>query len=877
MKRAVAGWLLRFAAGLVPRTERRAWLEEWSAELHALDHAPTGDADSGPELPDPLRFAAGALPHAVWLRSEAWSPRGLLDDQRLALRMMGRAPAFAAGAMLTLALGIGVNGAIFSLVNGLVLRAPPGIVDAERLVQIGRVTEDPSADLAWGTFSWPNAQLVAEESNGVFRQVAGYSLAQFSVGEGPEADVVFGHFVTGSWFDLLGSTPALGRLVQPGDDQTIGGHPVMVVSHGLWMRRWGGDPDLVGRSVLLDGAPYEVIGVAPEGFVGVHTVGLRPEVFLPAVMNPGYRGDLPFGSWRWSWLNMVGRLADGADEVAAESTADLWTQRMRAAHPDNAEARVVLSPGVGVDPYSQSQTDDITRILILIVGVVLLLTCASVANLQFARATHRTPEMAVRTAMGGGRGRLARQLLVESGLLSIGATLVSVPLVLAVVNVIPGFLPLQLVSSIAPDARVWAFLLGVGGATALVCGLAPAWLAARATVAASLRDGTASAQGRRTRIRDGLVVAQLALSLGLVAGTGLLARSVMAAADADPGFESRGLRAAFVRLSFDEWNATSSVPFVEGVTQALERLPGVRSVAVGTQLPVAGGQSMASAAPSGRPDEEVQVELAAVGPGYFETLQIPMLSGRPIGDFAAEGERVAVISRDLAERFWPGEDAVGRTLAGDPEWRVVGVAEDVRMRSLRSEANPALYVPFTQAWQPGLAFAVAGAPGAAADGEGIRQAIQTVAPDIRVGIVDVRSAVLGALDDTRTIGLLVAAFAGLAVLLSGVGLYGLVAIGAARRIREFGIRVALGARPESVMRLILGRAGLLAVLGTALGVFVAVGVGRGLGALLFETSPVDPVAFAAAAVLLVGSMGVAAWLPARRAARVDAVDCLREG
>ncbi len=859
--------LVAWSARLVPHDERPRFREEWLAELRSLE----GVEAAGPtRLPSPLAFARGAVVHALWLRLEGWRSGGLGDDLRLAVRSLRRAPAFAVVAVTTLALGIGAAGTLATLVYTLTARPLPG-VEADGLVQIGRLTDD---GLPWGSFSWRSAQLVMEDPGPAFEQVAGFSLHQFRVGDGPGSEAAFGHFVTGNWFQVLGTRPALGRLLGPSDDVVIGGHPVVVLAHGFWERRWGGTPDVVGRTVPIDGVPYEVVGVAPAGYVGVHHTGFAPDLFVPAVMNPGYGGDLPFDSWRWSWLSLVGRTRGGGDSGSLASAEAALTERHRRAAEVNEGARIVLEPGVGVDPWSRASIDRLSRMLSVFVGLVLLLTAASVANLALARATGRDGEFSVRSALGAGRGRLGRELLLESGMLSVVAAVLAVPLVFLLIGGVPAVVPVDLLTSLRPDARVWAMVGGMALVAAVINGAGPAWFAMRATRGAA-RRGRDERRGPG-RIRSLLVVVQLGVSLGLVAGVGLLVRSVSEGAAADPGFESRDLRAVFLRLSFDDWDAEPSVPLVQDAVRRLEELPGVRSAAVGTQVPVAGGQSMGSVAPAGRPDDELQVEFTAVGPGYFETLGIGVREGRVPGDFGTESEPVMVVSRELADRFWPGESPVGRRMEGTPGWRVIGVADDVQLRTLRARPNPGVYVPFEQAWQPGLAFAVSttgdGGPGPAA----LEEAVEAAAPGLEARAVDVRSALLGTLDDTRRIGGVVAGFAALALLLASVGLFGVVSMVAQRRTREFGIRIALGARPDAVVALTLRRAWGLALAGISLGLLVAWGVGRSLDSVLYRVSPLDPLALAVAGVVLAATATAASWWPARRAGRVDPVSCLRE-
>lgn len=866
--------VLWIASRVVPRLQRERWCEEWRSELGALAHA---RAQGRRDVPGPLRFVLGAIPHAIWLRIDGWQVHELGRDVRMAARALITSPGFSLAVILTLALGIGANGSMFSLVNTLALRAPPGIAEPSGLVQIGRSSVEADD---WNAFSWRNLQWLRDEAPS-FETVEGWSLAQFAVGEVPETDYVFGHFVTGGWFDMLRTRPHAGRLIDSNDDLRPGAHPVVVLGHGFWVNRFGADPAVVGETMTLDGARYEVIGIAPPGYVGLHSTGFAPQLFVPAMMNPGYQGSLPFDSWRWSWVNTVGRLRPDVDAGQAGAGLDALSQRMREAHPDNAEVAIRQVAGVGLDPVTRDKTTDIAKMLVLLVAMVGVLTCTNVANLFVARAAGRETEEGIRLALGAPRARLVRRLFAESTLLSVAATAVAIPALIGAASLLPRWLPLDIIGSLEPDGRVWGYLAALGLATALVFGVVPAWMTARRRPIGVLREGAATRRAGRTRLQSGLVVIQLGVSVALITGSALLARSLGAARAADPGFESRGLFAGFIALQGAVDSEAEAITRLDAVLDRLAEGPGVRAATVATQLPIAGGQSMGSAAPEGRSDEEIQVELNAVGPRYFETLGIPLVSGRAIAALDGEPERVVVINESLARHFWPDTDPVGQFLAGNPGWRVVGVVPDVRMRSLRAPANPAIYVPLAQDLQGRVAVVVsasdASSPGAEAARDRLLEALGAEFSDVRVSPVDVRAAVLETMADTRAMRTLIAVFALLALALAVVGLYGLVAYGAARRAREFGVRIALGARPGSVVALVLRNVGTLAALGLAVGVVLSISVGRALRGLLFGVSAVDPLAMAAAITTLIGACFVAAWLPARRASRVDPVVSLRDG
>ncbi len=864
--------LLALAGLLTPAARRQEWREEWAAELDALEAA---RASGTKGLPTRLGFVAGAFPHALWMRTEGWTMDSVLHDVRYAGRLLRRAPGFTAVAALTLALGIGANASIFSLVNGLVLRAPAGVEAPERMVQVARSYE---SDPRWDNFSWPALQLIGREAR-TLSGVAGYQGGAFAVGRGIDTERVFGEYVTGSYFDVAGVRPHVGRLIQPGDDVEPGGHPVVVLSHGLWTRRYGGDPELVGRTIPIGNQPYEVIGVTPPGFSGVESIGTPPQLWIPTMQHPGFGGQLVFEEWGASWIDVVGRLAEGVSFEEAEASMELVSARLREAAAVHEDILVLIAPGVGLDPEEAVEARQLSTILLLIVGVVLLVTCTNVANLSLARATGRRSEVAVRMALGAGRSRMIRQLVTESALLAALATLAAVPIVLAAGSVLPAVFPYTLSVSVHADTRVYAFLGATGVLAGLLFGLAPAWAVSRRDAIVALREGSATGGRTRTRLRDVLVVSQLGLSLGLVAGAALLGRSVLNARTAEPGFEPVGLSATAIDLfSTGRYDAEGGAAFLAALHAEASEAPGVRSATLANQMPIAGGHSRASVRPAGRDDLGFEAEYVVVGPDYFETLGIPIVRGRALRGFDDEPERVVVVNEALASMFWPGQTAVGQEVErGGERWRVVGVAGDVQMRSLRARPNPAVYYPAQHAYSPWMILHVSGEGGRSVDADMLRGVVAGLDPALPVtGVTDLHSALTASMGETRTIGWLVALFAGLAMVLAVVGLYGLVSYGAAERVREIGIRIALGARPESLVRLILARGIAIAILGVGVGFAVSLGLGSALRGLLFGVGQNDPTTLVGASVVMLSVAALAAWIPARRASRVDAAVSLRD-
>ncbi len=869
---ALRAGLLRLAALLVPRRERAEWLEEWRGELAALDEA-RGRGTRG--LPGPWRFVVGAIPHAVWTRAEGWTMGSLWTDLRYAARTLRRAPGFTVMAVLTLALGIGANGAVFSVVNTLLFRPPPAVQEPERLVQIARSYEDAPR---WDNWSWPAYRLMREEARS-FSGIAGVSASSVVLGTGVDAVQLSADLVSGSYFQVLGTQPYLGRLLGPRDDLRPGEHPVVVLGHGLWTRRFGADPGIVGRTVTLGAVPYEVVGVAQPGFVGAATVGTPPDLWLPTMQYPGYYGELPFERWGWSWIDIIGRLEEGATLAEAEADARLFTDRLRAANPEGGTILALVGPGARLDPQERTTARTLSVLLLAVVGAVLLLACSNVANLFLARTEARRTELGVRVALGAGRARVGRQLLTESLLLAALATLVAVPLVGLVSRPLVAVLP-PLALSTDPDPRVWLFTGAMGIVAGVLFGVVPSWSLGSGDLMTSLREGGGRVRPGRTRFRDALVVLQVGISMALVAAATLLGRSMMNARDAHPGFDPEGVAVAFADLAAtgrydDEEDGRA---FLRRVAELAQARPEIQAAAVANQAPVVGGHSRATVRPADQPDHEgFEAEYIAVGADYFETLRIPVREGRALGGPEEEADRVVVVNEALARLFWPQGRAVGRRLAGEPGWRVVGVVGDVQMRSLRDAPRPAVYYPAAHLYQAGMALHARGTVPPARLQRILREVVARADPELPVSsTVALRSALTRSLRETRTLGWLTGTFGALALLLAAAGLYGLVSFGVSQQIRELGVRKALGAEPGALVRMVMARGAGLALAGVGLGLAAAWAVGRALSGLLFGVEPLDaPSLVLSAGVLLVTAL-LAAWVPARRASRVDALISLRE-
>jgi putative ABC transport system permease protein len=869
-------FILKLVALFVPADRREEWMEEWVAELDAL--AEMGREGRAGGYPGLMSFVVGSVPHALWLRMEGWTMESVGQDLRFAVRILRRTPGFTVVAAVTLALGIGANAGIFSLVNGLMLRPPAGIEDPDGLVQIARSYDEAPR---WDNWSYPAAELIRDASP-LLSELAGYSNGSFVLGRGDDTEPVGGQYVTGSYFGALGVRPLLGRLIGPEDDLTPGAHPVAVLSHGLWMRRFGGSSEVIGTVLPVGSFPYEIIGVAPGEFAGIDALGSSPEMWVPSMQRARSNGGSLHDQWGSSWIYLFGRLREGTAYEAAKASMDAVTMRLREASDLNEDIRVLMASGVGLSPEERTEGEQVVFLLSGIAALVLLLTCANVGNLFLTRATARVGELSLRQALGAGRGRLVRQLVTESVVLGLVATVVAVPIVNGVSRVIPSIFPFPMTVSVAPDVRVYLFLLIVGVAAGVLFSAVPAWSVARHDVSKVLREAGTTGGRSRTRLRDALVVGQLAVSLGLMSGSALLGRSIMNAQSADPGFNPDGVLVGSLNLSstgrFDE---TTAVEFQSRLLDELKGMPGVISVAIANQAPILGGHSRATVRPADRLDDPsagFEAEYITVTPGYFETLEIPVVRGRTIREPAQEPEPVVVVNESLANLFWPGLDPLGQEVGGrDQPRRVVGVVADVQMRSLRNPGMPAVYYPYHQEPELFLTVHVKVQGVTTARTPALRNAVANVDPEVPLlSVADLRDGLGRSLAETRTFGLLVSVFAGLAAVLSFIGLYGLISHGVSQRAREMGIRIALGAAAGVITRLVLARGVMLAAIGIGLGLGVSLILGRALESVLFGVDPSSPWTFGAAALLLFAASMAAAWVPARRATRVDAAVSLRD-
>jgi predicted permease len=808
--------------------------------------------------------------------------RSFLADARFALRGLRRSPGFTAVAVLTLALGMGATSAIFTVVDGVLLRPLP-YRDPDRIVTVlhgGNGPVAPANYLDWRAGSRSFASTAAAQAWGTTL-----------TGRGPAESIAPALQVTADLFAVLGVPAALGRTFRPGEDQP-GAARTVVLGHRLWQRLFAADPQIVGQTLVLDGTPHQVIGVMPAGFEFAPFWVRNAELWAP--LDLGARRQDRNGES----LRVFARLAPGVSraEAQAETTA-LW-QRLARQYPGDTRADVVIG---SLHDKAVGKVRRPLLVLLAGVGFVLLIACANVANLLLARAAGRRKEMGIRTSLGAGRGRLVRQLLTESLVLALAGGALGLLLAHTGVQVLLALGPRDLprLESIALDGRVLAFSAAVCLGTGLVFGLAPA-LAISRDLQGSLRDGGRGATEGigRHRARGLLVVSEMALAMVLLIGAGLMIRSFARLRAVDPGFDPRGVISVSVPQPSLGDPLTPLTPelrlqraaqrrdFARVLLARMRALGGVASAGGINHLPISGDLWMRELAVEGAPapahGEEPRAIYRVITPGYIPTLGLTLLEGRDLTERDDQGAPGAVIVNEtLARRLWPGQDPLGRQLRvedGGPNPRtVVGLVRDVKQREWTAPAGPEMYLAYLQNPSSSLTLVVraAGAPLALAPA--IQQEIAAVDPRLPAARPRLMEAVVAdAVGQPRFNLLLLDVFAGIALLLAAVGIYGVMAYAVSRRRQELGIRLALGARRGQILTLVLSDGMRLAAAGVAVGLLAALALTRMMGALLYEVSATDPATFAALAVVLTSAALLACYLPARRATSIDPMTALRQ-
>ncbi|HNQ22625.1 MAG TPA: ABC transporter permease [Phycisphaerae bacterium] len=819
----------------------------------------------------------------------------VLHDLRYAVRVLTKSPGFSLAAIVTLALAIGVNTAMFSLVNTAIL-APLPLDDADRFVRLWRQAED---DGAAGVFSYPDYIEYRDRSD-VFEGLVAHAYLPTSVETADGNETRFGQIVTGNYFRTLGVEALYGRTLTPDDDRTPGGHPVVVLSHRYWQRAFGGNQDIVGRTLALGGYPYTIIGVAPPGFTGT-VAAPAPDMWVPMMMLGQLRHDslTVLEQRHSSFLMVTGKLKAGVSPPQAEAKLALTGAQLREVDPVRYEnEHVALVPAAGLIPMTPGMRNvalSVSTLVMVTVGLLLVVGCANVANLLLARSTTRRRELGIRLAIGAPRWRIVRQLLTESIMLATLGALAGLLLSVWTMDLLAAALPdlpynIALELDFAVDRRVLAFTAAIAILGGVLFGLFPALGAAKADVVSSLKDdhGTGRLGRKRSRVRDALVVIQVASSLVLLIVAGLFVRSLTSASAMDPGFDHNRVLAATCDLGARDYDATESVDFCTRLLERARALPGVEAAAIIAPPPLSLALSstdlwIEDRPYSGEDEDQVSTAYSVASSGSFQTLGIPLLRGRDFGDQDTAGAaEVAIVNQAFADHYWPGQSPLGKRIsrsgAEGPYIEIIGVAATVKYILIGEEPRPYVYFPLTQkpdAPMAPLLLRASGNPLLLAPAA--RALIREIDPNMTLWDI-------GRLTDLIAFILLPAQLAAagfglfglLALLLASSGLYGVMSYTVSQRTREIGIRATLGAQRGAILRLVIQHGICLTALGLVIGLAICLAGTRVLAALLYEIGTTDPVTFIGVSLLLAAVAVLACYLPARRATKVDPVVALRQ-
>jgi predicted permease len=806
----------------------------------------------------------------------------MLDDLRYAVRTFAKSPGFALAAALTMALGIGANTAVFSLVNAVLLRPLGGVAEPGRIVSFARVLKTESFD----NLGYPD-YADYRDTNQSFGGIAAHCPAMVTFNL-HGAERIRGDLVTENYFDVLGVKPAIGRLLLPGDDASA------EISYAFWERKFGRSPDVLGSQILLNGSPFRIAGVAARGFRGT-AVNEAYDVWAPLTSQPKLLSRLSPGILQdraAGWIQVFGRLKRGVDIRQAQAEMTALSAQLTQRHSESKP--VALAGNFGMYPDDRAEVSGLLALLSSAVALLLLIACANVAGLFLVHASGRTREIAVRLAIGASRARIFRQLLTEGLLLALigGALglLLSQWASAAILSIIDR-VPMLRAVDVAVDGRVLAVTLLASLLAGALFATAPALQSLKVDLSGSLKSGSPGSGQRRGRLRTALVGGQVALAFVLLSASAVSLRDLYRILNAAPGFETKRAVVMTMDLTGLNYPEERGLAFYHQLLERIESVPGVSSASLASTVPpyeMSGRVSIFY--PGQEPPQEVfhghefelglRVDLDTVAPRYFETLAIPILKGR---EFTEHDRGVAIVGRRLADRLWPGENPVGKRISW-PAWSgparpplgIVGVAGDVKYRSLIVDPSLLMYVPMQSNYDGRAKIVVRTASDPRAVVADVERAARELDKDVPVFNVETMTEHTAAsLWQQRMAANWIATFSLLAMILATVGLYTVVAQSVAERTREVGIRMALGARPQAVARLIVMEGMRVAVLGLALGIPAAFGFQRLLRRMISGIGSEDPASFVAIALLLTGILLLASWIPARRAANVDPIEALR--
>ena len=802
----------------------------------------------------------------------------LLKEFLYGIRLILKSPGLSLAAVLSLALGIGVNGTIFSVVNSILL-SPLPVADSDRLVEVYYGDES----LSTGPFSYPDF-VDLKERNEVFSSVIGHNPLLVFYDAGDQAEVLLGEIVSADYFSVLGVPITRGRGFLPEEGQVRGAHPVVIVSHRFWSQRFSSDMGLIGRSLKLNGTQYTVVGVAPEEFHGV-IPGLSAEVWIPMMMHDQARasdvGALEDRDERWFFVK--GRLASGVEIEQAEAQMEVISQGLQQQYPDtNQDKKITLAAtdDVALNPSFDGPLFGVAALLMVMVGSVLLIAMANIANLLLVRASGRRKEIAIRLAVGAGRPQIIRQFLIESIILALLAGVVSFFLVFGLVKFLvtyplPASIPLSL--SIDIDFRVALFTFLLSLAAGLLCGLMPAFRNSKPQLTSALKDDQSITVGavRKLSFRNILVVAQVAISLFLLIAAGLFLRSLLQAVSLDPGFKVSGVSVATVEVGLAGYNEERGRAFYRELLERVQSFPGLRAASYTDRVPMGANTTirkiLAEGSTADVEEEGVDVDMSFVSPDFFKTLGIALISGRDFQKTEVDIEpKEAIVNETFAQRFWPDQDPINRRFSTAAEtFQVVGVAGDSKYRSVGEETIPYFYLQFPQNYRATMSLLVDTDREPSEMLSVLRREIRGI--DENLPISDLKTMedhLSGALFAARVGAAFLATFGALGLFLAVIGVYGVVAYSVSLRTREIGIRQAIGARRIDIFKLVMKDGMMLVGVGLAVGLILALLMTRFLSSFLYGISPTDPLTFFGVISVLTLVSALACLIPARKVTRI---------
>ena len=808
----------------------------------------------------------------------------LLHDLRYGTRQLLKHRAFTILAIISLALGIGANTAIFSLVNTVLLRPLP-VKEPSQLIEVYGALHNGADFTIQSYLNYKDYR----DRNDVFSGLFVYRIVVSSLSHNGSNERAWGFLASGNYFDVLGVKPILGRGFLPEEDQTPGSHPVAVLSYACWQHRFAGDPSIVGRTILLNNHTFTIIGVAPKGFIGTE-VAYAPEFWTPMMMAK----EIEPGS---TWLDrrdsdnlfMIGRIKPGVTRAQTKAALDAITLQLGKEYPAENEGRgITLSPPGLFIPSIRDASITFAGVLMVIVGLVLLLACVNLANLQLARATGRRKEIAIRLAVGASRARLVRQLLTEGVLLSLAGGVLGLLLAAWINNLVGAIkLPMDvaLVFDLKLDWRVMLFALGLSILTGVAFSLLPALQSSNPALVPSLKDDASMSGFRRSRLRNALVITQVSLSLVLLVCAGLIVRSLKAAQQMRPGFDPENAVALSFDVGLQGYEETKGRAFHRQVLERARSLPGVRSAALTSNVPLSLNYNYSSIYLEGQAETSTSKLPVAipisVSPGFFETMRIPF-RGRDFAENEDQKEsRVVLVNETFARKFFPKQDPIGKRInfsgPKDPLWEIIGVCGDGKYNSLGEAPMPAVFRPQFRDYDTLCTLVVRTNGDPRAIIPALRNEIQKM--DATLPIYDVKTLTEHMdipLFPARMAANVLGSFGVLALVLAAIGIYGVMSYVVAGRTREIGLRMALGAQFRHVRQLILRQGMMLATIGLVLGLGIVFVLARFLKSMLYGISPSDPLTFTTITILLAGVALLACLIPAQRATRVDPMVALRD-